>query len=291
MLKLIRRVVGGIAVVALISGATAFAQSRVGTPQSGVPGIVNTMDEIKARQAAYDIANAGKPITYFEKPYRTVDRTKLKQNPDSPAGAQGPRRGATASSRSRRRPRRSTSSAATSPTPWRSRRTRWAPSARRSSSWRSTGASARSTRCPAPPTACSTSRPTRSSSRRWCRSAAHHQQPHVGSADPLRPAVAALVRHRHRHPQQRHGVEPHRDGGQRLQQHFRGDHVDLLLHSRHPGRRLHRLPDAGHRRQRAVHRRQHLHHRRPVPQHRRVGRAQVARSWPPARSSPRRSTT
>ena len=280
MLKLIRRVVGGIAAVALISGATAFAQSRVGTPQSGVPGIVNTMDEIKARQAAYDIANAGKPITYFEKPYRTVDRTKLKQNPDSPLTPKA-LKGRDGIVEKQAQTASVNFLGGNSPTPRPSRRTRWAPSARRSSSWRSTAASARSTRCPAPPTACSNITPDT-----FFNSGddADRRQHHSNLTSDPRIRYDRLSGRwfidDHRRPRQRHGSITNRSlmavsdaasagiiAGSTMWTFF-------YIH-RHPGRRLRRLPDAGHRRQRAVHRLQHVRELdRPFTQHRRLRRAQ-----------------
>ncbi len=78
-----RNVFGGIAAMALLLAASSGFAQRNGAPLPGVLGVVNTTAEIQARQVVLDIANAGKSPVYLDKPYFSVDRTKLRSGPAS----------------------------------------------------------------------------------------------------------------------------------------------------------------------------------------------------------------
>ena len=83
MNRLSRIFVGGLAATVLLLAASSGFAQRVGTPVPGAVGVVNTTAEIQARQAAMELANVGKPPVYLDKPYFSVDRTKLRKGPAS----------------------------------------------------------------------------------------------------------------------------------------------------------------------------------------------------------------
>ena len=248
------------------------------------------MDEIKARQAAYDLANAGKPVTYLEKPYRTVDRTKLRQNPDSPV----------------------TSKALTG-------RDALFEKAAQSASVNFLGGNLADALA-FPPDSMGTIGPAqfimaingRIRSFDKVSGAADgvlDVTPDAFFAPAMIPIAGPIITNRTSDPRIRYDRLSRRwiliaidipNGAGAVENRIVMAVSDsnsisaattwtFLLHSGQPGRRLHRLPDAGHRRQRALHRRQHLHHRRRHSAIPKPGSCASRRSWARARSSARRS--